>query len=108
LAEVFRDVCRAAEEDGVVFDVKSVIAEPIRAHQAYVGVRVALRADVDRARVRVQVDVGFGDAVDPPAERVTYPALLDALAPTVMAYPREVVIAEKFQAWSSLASTTRE
>jgi len=28
--------------------------------------------------------------------RVSYPSLLDASAPVVMAHPREVVIAEKF------------
>jgi hypothetical protein len=102
LAGVFRDVCQIAEDDGVAFDAKSVDAEPIREHQTYVGVRVVLRAAVDQARVRVQVDVGFGDAVDPPAERAVFPALLDAPAPIVMVYPREVVIAEKFQAMVDL------
>jgi hypothetical protein len=82
---------------GVAFDAHSVAAERIRGHQDYVGVRVVLRADVDEARVRVQVDLGFGDAVDSPPQRVTYPSLLDAPAPVVMAYPPEVVIAEKFQ-----------
>jgi hypothetical protein len=98
LAEVFRALCLMDEPDGVTFDPHSVAAQRIREHQDYVGVRVVLRADVDEARVRVQVDLGFGDAVDPPPQRVTYPSLLDAPAPVVMAYPREVVIAEKFQA----------
>jgi hypothetical protein len=86
LAGLFRDVCQIAEDDGVAFDAKSIDAEPIREHRTYVGVRVVLRAAVDQARVRVQVDVGFGDAVDPPAERATFPALLDAPAPVVMVY----------------------
>jgi hypothetical protein len=98
IAEVFRSLCLVDEPDGVAFDAGSVAAEPIREHQEYLGVRVVLRADVARARVRVQVDLGFGDAIDPPAQRVTYPSLLGAPAPVVMAYPREVVIAEKFQA----------
>ncbi len=104
LAAVFRAVCRMEETDGVAFDAGSVSAEPIREHQSYVGVRIVLRADVDRARVRVQVDVGFGDAVEPPPQRVTYPSLLDAPAPLVMAYPREAVIAEKFQAMVDLGA----
>jgi hypothetical protein len=102
LAAVFRALCLMDEPDGVAFDANSVAAQPIREHQDYVGVRIVLRADVDHARVRVQVDVGFGDAVDPPPERVTYPSLLDAPPPVVMAYPREVVIAEKFQAMVNL------
>jgi hypothetical protein len=92
------------EADGVIFDAGSVAAEPIREHQSYAGVRIAIRANVDRARVRVQVDTGFGDAVEPPAQRVTYPSLLDAPAPIVLAYPREVVIAEKFQAMVDLGA----
>lgn len=102
LAEVFRALCLMDEPDGVAFDAHSVAAERIREHQDYVGVRVVLRADVDEARVRVQVDLGFGDAVDPPPQRVIYPSLLDAPAPVVMAYPQEVVIAEKFQAMVDL------
>jgi hypothetical protein len=104
LVGVFRALCAVDEPDGVAFDANSVAAQPIREHQKYVGVRVVLRASVDQASVRVQVDVGFGDAVEPPPQRVTYPCLLDAPAPVVMAYPREVVIAEKFQAMVDLGA----
>jgi hypothetical protein len=65
IAAVFRGLCLRDEHDGVTFDAKSVAAEPIREHQQYLGVRVVLRADVARARVRVQVDLGFGDAIEP-------------------------------------------
>ncbi len=102
LAQVFRVLCLMDEPDGVTFEAGSVDTEPIREHEEYVGVRVVLRANVERARVRVQVDVGFGDAVDPPPQRVTYPSLLDAPPPVVMAYSREVVIAEKFHAMVDL------
>jgi hypothetical protein len=52
--------------------------------------------------VRLQVEVGFGDAVVPQPETIDYPTLLDFPAPRLRAYPREVVVAEKFQALVAL------
>ena len=63
---MFHDICRVeVPDDGVQFDVDSIFADAIRAQQEYAGVRVELRASLAGAVVRVQVDVGFGDAVDP-------------------------------------------
>jgi hypothetical protein len=53
---------------------------------------------LENARIPLQIDVGFGDAVTPSATNVRYPTLLDFRAPTLRAYQRETVIAEKFQA----------
>lgn len=53
-------------------------------------------AALDGARVRVLVDIGFGDAAEP--EERELPVLLDLPAPRVRAYRPETVIAEKFQA----------
>ncbi len=49
-------------------------------------------------RVAIQVDVAFGDAVVPPPSLITYPTILDFPAPEILAYSRESVIAEKFNA----------
>ncbi len=47
----------------------------------------------------MQIDVGFGDAVTPEPQTVTYPTLLkDFQAPTLRVYPVYTVIAEKYQA----------
>jgi hypothetical protein len=51
-----------------------------------------------KARVVMQLDVGFGAAVTPGAQAITYPALLDFPAPELSGYPRETVVAEKFHA----------
>ena len=44
------------------------------------------------------IDIGFGDAVEPAIYEVELPVLLDSPPPRLRAYPRETVIAEKFQA----------
>ncbi len=89
-------------DDGVVFDSASLQVGPIREDQEYGGIRVLLTARITTAQVRLQVDVGFGDAITPAAEEVTFPALLDFEAPALRAYPRETVIAEKLEAMVQL------
>ncbi len=63
LKATFREICAVeVGDDGVRFEIASVAAEPIRAEQEYVGVRVTIRARVGNARIPVQADIGFGDA----------------------------------------------
>jgi hypothetical protein len=52
--------------------------------------------------VRIVVDIGFGDAVEPGIVDLELPVLLDLPAPRLRTYPRETVIAEKFQAMVAL------
>lgn len=97
--KVFRDICRTTvEQDGIEFLEKSVRGEEIRDEQDYGGVRLAVGARIASARIPIQVDIGFGDAVSPPPEVVEYPTLLDSPTPRLLAYPREGMVAEKFQA----------
>lgn len=99
LERVVRDVCTAdVEPDGVVFDPATVKTERIKEDADYEGVRVRFVGLLGKARVAMQIDVGFGDVVTPRAETFTYPTLLDFPAPELSGYPRETVVAEKFQA----------
>ena len=59
---------------------------------------VTLVAELAGARIPIQADIGFGDVVTPEPERVEYPTLLGSSAPLLRAYPRETVVAEKYQA----------
>jgi hypothetical protein len=60
------------------------------------------------ARISLQVDVGFGDAVTPKATSVAFPTVLDFPAPRLKVYPKETVVAEKFEAMVSLECFTAE
>ena len=103
IREVFNDVATMkTEDDGVVFDASSLEVGPIRENQEYGGVRVTLTAHIAEAKVRAQVDVGFGDAITPEAIEIDFPALLSFPAPRLRAYPRETVIAEKLDAMVQL------
>jgi predicted nucleotidyltransferase component of viral defense system len=103
VARVFREILsRPVGDDGLVFDVKGLRASAIREAARYGGIRVETTATLERARVPVRVDIGFGDAVTPAPAEIAYPTLLDSPAPRVRAYPRETVVAEKLEAITSL------
>lgn len=99
IREVFKDILTVdVADDGVQFDLDSLVARPIRDDQAYGGIRVHVQASITSAKVRLQVDVGFGDAITPEARNVDFPTILDFPAPSLRAYPRETVVAEKIEA----------
>jgi hypothetical protein len=50
------------------------------------------------ARIPMRIDIGFGNAIEPPATEALYPTLLDMPAPRIRAYPPESVVAEKLHA----------
>lgn len=92
-------------DDGVKFDVASMLVEPIRDQADYGGVRVKTSASIAGAKVPIQIDIGFGDAITPGPIDIAYPALLDAPSPRLKAYPPETVVAEKFEALVSIGIT---
>ena len=99
LGEVFRDICGMhVVDDGVEFAGDGIRGEEIRGGQDSPGVRMLIPARIEAARILLQVDVGFGDSVVPAPETVDYPTLLEYPAPRLLVYPREAVVAEKFQA----------
>ena len=103
IAETFRSICaQPVADDGVTFDVAALTAAPIREEMEYDGVRIRTTATIAGARISIQVDIGFGDAITPTAIEIDYPALLDAPAPHLRAYPVETVVAEKFEALITL------
>jgi predicted nucleotidyltransferase component of viral defense system len=103
IADTFRSICaEPVADDGVVFDHAGLQAAPIREEVEYGGVRVRTTATIAGARIPIQVDIGFGDAVTPAPVEIDYPALLDAPAPHLRAYPVETVVAEKFEALVTL------
>ena len=94
--------CQEVVPDGLHFDDKSVAGQQIAEDADYEGVRVRFRGNLGNARITMQVDVGFGDAVVPGPAEVNYPTLLDLPAPHLLGYSRESTIAEKFEAMVKL------
>jgi predicted nucleotidyltransferase component of viral defense system len=99
LEQIFREVISVeVEKDGLEFLTETVRGARIREDEEYEGVRVQLEARLATARIKVQIDVGFGDVMTPAPQEIEYPVLLDFPAPRLRTYPRETVVAEKFEA----------
>lgn len=99
----FRDICDTPDDvDQLVFDTSGITAEPIRDGSEYNGLRIRIKALLGGSNIRLQVDVGFGNAIVPGPEEVEYRTLLGDPAPRVLAYPHEAVVAEKLHAMVTL------
>ncbi len=86
------------KDDGVRFDVATMNTSEIKAEDEYKGVRVRFNAFIERARVPLQFDIGFGDSVYPRPAFSDYPVLLGGEKPRLKIYPQYSVIAEKVSA----------
>ncbi len=99
LRTTFTAICAIDADDGVRYETRSMRIAPIREDNVYGGLRLTIPAFIGSARLPVQVDIGFGDAITPAPETVTYATLLnDLAAPSLRAYPVYTVIAEKLHA----------
>jgi hypothetical protein len=99
LLAVFRELCAMPDVgDGLIFDGTTLTAEPIREEAEYNGIRVRFAARLADSRIQMQIDIGFGNAIEPAALDVQYPTLLEYPAPRIRAYPQEAVVAEKLHA----------
>lgn len=99
---IFRGILGQHVEDGTVFDPDTLRVDRIREEAEYGGLRLRVIASVGGARIKLTIDVGFGDALEPGTEIIDYPVMLDLPAPRLRVYARETVIAEKFQAMVAL------
>ena len=98
IVDAIRNICaQRVKSDGITFDANSVVGKRITEDADYEGVRIKFRGKLGTARVSMQVDVGFGDVVVPPATPVIYPTILDLPRPYLLGYSMESTIAEKFE-----------
>ena len=103
LVAAFRSLCALRiQDDGIIFLAETVACAEIREEAEYGGLRITLTAKLGTAEIPLQVDVGFGDAITPSPIEIEFPTLLDMPAPRLRAYPKDTVVAEKFEAMVSL------
>ena len=100
ILQAIKDVIAApVPEDGIVFDISTINLEQTQIDADYEGIRVKFTGHLGRARIPMQIDIGFSDVITSRVERVDYPILLnDMKAPRLKGYPRESIVSEKFHA----------
>lgn len=100
---IFKEICQAdVEQDGLRFDAATVTAERITEDADYEGIRVKFVGYLENARIPIQIDLGFGDVITPSPFETEIPSLLELPKANLLTYPRETVVAEKFEAMVSL------
>lgn len=105
LVSIVQGVCaEPVEPDGMQLDATTVVGSLIKEDAEYNGIRVKFIGRLGVARASMQIDVGFGDAVEPPPIDIELPTLLDFPAPKLRGYQRETTIAEKFHAMVMLGT----
>ena len=97
LISIVKELCELEVKalDGVVFDSSSVSGEMMQIQREYIGARLRFIARLEKTRIPLQIDLGFGDIVTPSPMPLSYPVFLDLPAPKLTGYPVETVLAEK-------------
>jgi predicted nucleotidyltransferase component of viral defense system len=104
-AEIIRRIAAVASteiDDGVTFNSTTLKTVPIREEDEYHGLRLSMAASIARARLKLQLDVSFGDPVTPGPRTIDYPQQLTAESFQILGYPIATVIAEKLSTAVSL------
>lgn len=97
-------VCKIQCEDGIDLYPQSVRGEIIKEDQEYEGIRIYIKYALAKNTGNIQIDIGFGDEITPEPLEIEIPTDLDLDLPVpyLRIYPRETIVAEKFQAMVSL------
>lgn len=99
---VFENIFSIEYDDALRYDLNSLDVHSITEFKEYSGVNVSINAYLDRTKIPVSIDIGFGDVIYPDRIQMKFPVLLDMDEPKIYAYSLYSVIAEKFEAFTSL------
>jgi len=99
-ANTIRGICNSHNgEDGLVFDTENI--KTMRDRDGIVpGGKIMMLAMIGKTRVRMLIDIGYGNAITPHAKLMEIPTVLPSLInpPMIAVYPAETTIAEKMHA----------
>ena len=99
---VFKEIFSIKCDDALRFDLNTLDVIYITEFKEYHGVNVSVLGYLDKTKVPISIDIGFGDIVYPERMKMDFPVLLDMDIPKVYAYSINSVVAEKFEAFVSL------
>ena len=98
MKKVFEHIFYIECDDALRYDMDTLDVKNITEFKEYQGVNVSIMAYLDRTRVPVSIDIGFGDVIYPDRVKMEFPVLLDMEVPEIYAYSIYSVISEKFEA----------
>ena len=102
IKQIFKKIFLIEVDDALRYDLDSLDVHTITEFKAYHGVNISIVAYLDKTKVPISIDIGFGDIVYPERVLMDFPVLLEMEVPKIYAYSLNSVIAEKFEASVSL------
>jgi predicted nucleotidyltransferase component of viral defense system len=93
IRQTVSEIAQIASADGLMFDTAKINTTLMREDAEYNGVRVTIPTSLATAKLKVQLDLSFGDPVE--VRDISYPTLLDDQDITMLGYPVELTLAEK-------------
>ena len=104
MREVFYNIFSIECDDALRYDLDTLEVKKITEFKEYHGVNIFIMTYLDRTRVPVSIDIGFGDIIYPDRVKMEFPVLLDMEIPEIYTYSIVSVISEKFEAIVSLGN----
>ena len=98
LKKIFLEIISIDLPDGVNFIKETLTTEEIILENIPTGKRISFTAELAKAILPMQIDIGYGDIIYPEPATLKFPVLLDFPIPEVKVYSIESVISEKFHA----------
>lgn len=102
IKKIFEKIFSIEVNDALLYDLESLDVHLITEFKAYHGLNVSIVAYLDKTKIPISIDIGFGDIVYPERVLMDFPVLLDMEVPKIYVYSLNSVIAEKFEAIVSL------
>ncbi len=102
MKKVFESIFSIECDDALKYNLDTIDVKAITEFKEYSGINVSVTAYLDKTKVPISIDIGFGDIVYPDRVMMDFPVLLDMEVPAVYAYSISSVIAEKYEAIVSL------
>lgn len=100
---IFADIFALETDDPLRFDLDTLAAKSITEFKDYHGVNISVLAFLDRTKIPISIDIGFGDVIYPDRVEMDFPIILSDETPHIYAYSLYSSAAEKFEAVVSLA-----
>ena len=99
LRRIIQEIASIELPDGVTFESKDMTSSVIKEDAEYEGLRFTFTARLGVIKSKMQIDIGFDDAVPGGFIDNRRPTILeDSEFPAILHYPFESIIAEKLQA----------
>jgi hypothetical protein len=83
---IFAKIMTIECDDGLRFDTDALTATAIREDMKYGGIRLRTTAYLERTRIPITLDIGFGDALYDGPQDIAHPSLLGMEQPIIASY----------------------